>query len=155
MKRKPTPLSEPLVTKLMISRMLLLAPAMAVSTLGYFIYGMYMGRPFAEVQTGTFTVLAVCQWFNALNCRSEWQSIFRMSLLRNPWLIGGLAVGNLLQASVIFLPFLNAAFHTTPIPLQEAIIIGLISSLVLWVEEFRKIFVRRKRRAENESSSVR
>jgi hypothetical protein len=26
---------------------------------------------FAQVQTETFTVLAVCQWFNVLNCRSE------------------------------------------------------------------------------------
>jgi len=147
MRHKPILRSEPLVNRVMAKRMLFLSPTIAISTLGYFIYGMNSGRSFVEVQTATFTVLAVSQWFNAMNCRSHWQSVFKMSLFRNKWLIGGLLIGNALQAAVIYLPFMNSVFYTTPIPLKEAIAIGLAASLVLWVEEARKFFVRRSKRA--------
>src|SRR5690606_34732051 len=117
---------------IMASRIVLLAPAMALSTLFYFILGMIQERPFAEVQTGTFTVLVVCQWFNALNCRSDRTSVFQMSLLRNPWLLLGLGIANLLQAVVIFVPFLNRIFYTVPIAWSEMILIGILASMVLW-----------------------
>jgi magnesium-transporting ATPase (P-type) len=144
MKRPPIRLSEPLINGLMLRRMLVLSPAIAVSTLGYFFYAMWAGHSALEIQTGTFTVLVVCQWFNVFNCRSETQSAFQLSLFKNKWLIGGLIVGNLLQMAVIFVPVLNEIFHTTPIPFKEAILIGVFASLVLWVEEIRKFFVRRQ-----------
>jgi len=107
---------------------------------------------FEEVRTGTFTTLVVCQWFNALNCRSATQSVFSMSVLRNYWFLGGLLVANLLQASVMFVPFMNEIFHTTPIPWAEASLIGAVASLVLWVEELRKRFARRRLRTHPRAS---
>jgi hypothetical protein len=55
-----------------------------------------------QVQTETFTLLAICEWFNTLNCRSERQSALSFGLFQNPWLLGGLVVGNLLQVAVVF-----------------------------------------------------
>ena len=92
-------------------------------------------------------MLAVCQWFNVLNCRSATRSAFSRDLLKNPWLIGGLVLGNLLHAAVIFLPPLNRVFHTVPISFTEVFAIGAVASLVLWVEEFRKLIARRRLRA--------
>jgi Ca2+-transporting ATPase len=144
MGQRPIPRNESLIDPHIIRRILLLSPTMAISTLSYFFYAMAQGRPFAEVQTETFTQLVVAQWFNALNCRSVTQSVFKMNLLSNKWLVGGLLAANLLQAFVIYAPFMNRIFHTTPIPLTEALTIGLVGSTVLWVEEIRKFFVRRK-----------
>jgi calcium-translocating P-type ATPase len=144
MRRPPTRLAEPLINASMIRRMLVLSPAIAASTMGYFFYAMWAGHSALEIQTGTFTVLVVCQWFNVFNCRSETQSAFKMNMIRNKWLIGGLLVGNLLHAAVVFTPALNQIFYTTPIPLSEAFLIGGFASLVLWVEEIRKFFVRRR-----------
>lgn len=144
LRRPPTPLDEPLLTRALMRRMLLLAPTMAFSTLGYFVWQLSTGAPFQEVQTETFTVLAVCQWFNVLNCRSEWQSIFQQNPLKNPWLVGGLIVGNVMHMGVIFIPALNDIFHTTPIALDTVLLIGLVASPVLWVEEVRKFFRRRR-----------
>ena len=98
--------------------------------------------PLAEAQTEAFTVLAVCQWFNVLNCRSERRSALSLSIFTNPWLIGGLILSQLLHAAVIFLPPLNEVFHTVPLELSEALGIGAVASLVLWVEEARKLVVR-------------
>lgn len=141
MKSPPIPRNEPLITKQLLKRMLFMTPAMAASTLFYFIYRLSSDIPFEQVQTGTFTVLAVCQWFNALNCRSETRSAFK-GLFKNRSLLFGLLIGNILHMGAVFLPPLNAVLHTTPMPLSEVFIIGSVSSLVLWVEELRKLWIR-------------
>ena len=145
MRLKPVSPHEPLLTRILLSRMAFMTPAIAISTLGWFIYRLESGVPFAHVQTETFTVLAVCQWFNVLNCRSERRSALNLNILTNPWLIGGLVVSNLLQMAVVFFPPLGRVFHTVPINLYEVVAIGAVASLVLWVEEARKLIVRLRR----------
>jgi magnesium-transporting ATPase (P-type) len=147
MTRKPISPNEPLLTRILLARMAFMTPTIAAVTLGWFVYRQSLGLPFAQVQTETFTVLAVSQWFNVLNCRSEHRSALGMSLLKNPWLIGGLVLSNVLQAAVVFLPALNEVFHTVPFGLKEFLTIGAVASLVLWVEEIRKFVVRRRRSA--------
>lgn len=143
MRRAPIPRGESILTSKMLKRMSLMVAAMACSTFGYFAYRLQLGIPLEQVQTETFTVLAVCQWFNALNCRSDRRSAFK-GLLTNPWILGGLIVGNLLHIAVVFAPPLNRIFHTVPLPIGEVVLIGLTASLVLWVEEFRKFWFRRQ-----------
>ncbi len=144
MQQKPISPGEPLLTRALLGRMAFMTPAIAASTLGWFIYRQSLDLPFAQVQTETFTVLAVCAWFNVLNCRSASRSALNVGLLKNGWLIGGLVIGNLLHAAVVFLPPLNRVFHTVPINLTEVFAIGAVASLVLWVEELRKLVVRRR-----------
>lgn len=144
MNQPPIRPTEPLLTRALLSRMAFMVPAIAVSTLGWFAYRLSSGVPFAVAQTETFTVLAVCQWFNVLSCRSEKRSALGSSLLNNPWLIGGLVLGNLLHASVIYFRPLGDVFHTVTISIWQAFAIGAVASLVLWVEELRKLVVRRR-----------
>ena len=146
MKLRPISPKEPLLTRTLLSRMAIMTPAIAASTLGWFIYRSSVGLPFAQAQTETFTVLAVCMWFNVLNCRSEHRSALNWSILKNPWLIGGLITSNLLQVAVVFYRPLGEMFHTVPISLEEVVAIGAVASLVLWVEEARKFLVRRRDR---------
>ncbi len=153
MKRPPVPLEEPLLSRNIVSRMLFMTPAITASTLGWFIVRLSSGAPFDEVQTETFTVLAVCQWFNVLNCRSAIHSALNFRFLENRWLVGGLLLGNLLQAAVVFLPPLNRMFHTVPISFGEFLAIGAVASLVLWVEELRKLVVRLRRRQNVDRSA--
>lgn len=141
MKQLPIARNEPLLNRQLLTRMIFMVPTMAFSTLFYFIYRLSSDIPFAQVQTGTFTVLAVCQWFNALNCRSETRSAFK-GLFTNRWFIIGLFAGNILHMGVVFLPPLNRLFHTVPMPISEVFFIGSIASLVLWVEELRKWYFR-------------
>ena len=87
------------------------------------------------MQTETFTLLVMCQWFNVLNCQSATRSTLRLGVLRNPWLLGGLLLSVVLQAAVIYAPPLNAWFHTVPIePAALLPLVGL-ASMVLWAEE--------------------
>lgn len=140
---QPISRNDPLVNSQVLHRMAFMIPAMATSTLLYFLYRLSSDVPFVQVQTGTFTVLAVSQWFNALNCRSQKRSAFSQ-FLKNRWLMLALACGIVLQVAVVFLPILNRMFHTAPIPLSEIFLIVSLASLVLWVEELRKLWARSK-----------
>lgn len=146
MRRKPIRTSEPLINRTMLGRMAVMVPSSVAATLGYFIWRLSTDVPFVLVQTETFTLLAVCQWFNVLNCESATRSALRFGLLRNPWLLGGLVLANLLQLAVVYTAPMNRLFHTTPISLENFFLIGAVASSVLWAEEIRKWFARRRLR---------
>jgi Ca2+-transporting ATPase len=146
MQRGPTPPDEPLLTRLLLVRMAFMAPAIVLVTLGWFAVRLAAGVPEAQVRTETFTLLAICEWFNVLNCRSEAKSALAPDLVTNRWLLGGLVIGNLLQFAVVFWAPLGRVFHTVPIGPTEVVALGVVGSLVLWVEELRKLFARRSER---------
>jgi len=126
----------------MWKRIAVMTPTIAAVTLGWFMVRLAMGVPFAIVRTEAFTLLAVCEWFNVLNCLSDHHSALSFDVFKDKWLVAGLLVGNLLQLGVIYIPAANYVFHTVPIPLGEALAIGGAASIVLWVEELRKLIVR-------------
>ena len=144
MRQRPIPADEPLLTRTLVTRMAFMTPAIVISTLGWFVARTAAGLPEAQVRTETFTLLAVCEWFNVLNCRSERRSALSLGLFRNPWLLGGLVVGNLLQVAVVFWAPLGRVLHTVPFNLQTVVMLGIVASLVLWVEEIRKLAARRR-----------
>ncbi|MEY4616142.1 MAG: hypothetical protein RJB66_1102 [Pseudomonadota bacterium] len=144
MQRLPTPTQELLLDRSLLSRIPLMVAASVTSTFGWFIFRASQGVAPDLVKTETFTVLAVCQWFNVLNCRSSIQTAFSLDLIKNPWLIGGLVLGNILHLAVIYWKPLSQFFHTVPIAPTQFISIGAVASLVLWVEELRKYYSRRK-----------
>lgn len=144
MKVGPVPLSEPLLDRTLLSRIPLMVTASVASVFGWFVFRTFQGVSPELVRSETFTALAVSQWWNVLNCRSVTHTVLGRDLFSNRWLIVGLVAANLLQLAVIYVPFMNEFFHTVPIPLESFVMIGVVTSLVLWVEEARKWFVRRR-----------
>ncbi len=144
MSRRPISPDEPLLSRILLTRMAFMVPAIAVCTLAWFVARLAAGVPAVQVRTETFTLLAVCEWFNVLNCRSETRSALTLDVLRNRWLLGGLILGNVLQVAVVFWEPLGRFFHTVPLGIEEVVAIGVVGSLVLWVEEGRKLIARRR-----------
>lgn len=144
MRRPPVPAAARLVTPAMLRRMAVMVPASVAATLGYYIWRLSTGAPIELVRTETFSVLAVCQWFNVLNCESALRSALRFHVWRNKWLLGGLALANILQLAVVYLEPMNRLFHTVPIPLGNFLLIGAVASVTLWAEEARKLLARRQ-----------
>jgi magnesium-transporting ATPase (P-type) len=144
MQRPPIARGEGLLSQALRARLYLLTPVIVLVNLGWFAGRLRAGIPFSTVQSETFTLLAVCEWFNVLNCRSATASALRLSLRRNPWLLAGLAAGVALQAAVLYVPPLRALFHTEPLGARSLLWIVALGSLVLWVEELRKWWARRR-----------
>jgi magnesium-transporting ATPase (P-type) len=148
MQRPPVPTREPLVTRALFRRAAIMVPAMVLSTLGWFSWRVHSGTPLVDASTEAFTVLAACQWYNALNCRSHTQSVLRMHLGQDRFLLLGIVVGVLLQAVALSTAVGNHFLHTTSLPLSTLGALVLAASPVLVLEELRKLAARhlRKRR---------
>jgi Ca2+-transporting ATPase len=150
MRRPPVPRDDPLVDRAMLVRAMLMAAATVALCFGWYAWRIgggawapeAQGADLALVRTETFTLLAMCQWFNLLNCQSAQRSALRLGLLKNPWLLGGLALSVALQAAVLWAPPLQAMFHTQPLALAALGLLLTLASAVLWAEELRKLLVR-------------
>jgi magnesium-transporting ATPase (P-type) len=145
MRRMPLPRDEPLVDRTMLARVSLMATAAVLATFGWFASRLAEGAGIELVRTETFTVLAICQWFNVLNCQSATRSALRLGILRNPWLLGGVLLSIVLQVAVVYWSPLSQLFHTVPIPVGELLPIVAVASVVLWAEEARKLWLRARR----------
>jgi magnesium-transporting ATPase (P-type) len=142
MNRKPVDPSEPILSKDIMFRLIFLTCTISAVTFSWYFYRVKTGVDHSIVQTETFTLLALTQWFNVLNCRSSTKSAISFSIFKNKWLLGGLIIGNILQVLVVYWRPLGDVFHTTAIGIKEVVLLGLVASIVLWVEEIRKFFTR-------------
>ena len=95
-----------------------------------------------EARTMAFTTLVLAQLFNCFNARSDRTSAFHR-LFTNRWLWGAIAVSVVLQIAVVNLGFMNDAFGTTPLTLQDWLICVALASVVLWADEAKKLVWRR------------
>jgi Ca2+-transporting ATPase len=146
MSRPPVPRDEPILSGPLLRRMLLMSGTITAVTLAFFAIRLAGGIPFERVRTETFALLAVCEWFNLANCRTETRSALRNGLGRNPWLLAGVAASLGLQALVIWWPPLGRLFHTVPLSPGEVGLLVAAGSAVLWTEEIRKALARRRER---------
>jgi len=138
MHQPPDKKNEPIITKHLLKLLLFRSPIMAAGIIGLFLYEITRGQGLLYARTVTFTTLAFTQWVNGINCRSEKKSIFKMPFFSNKYLIAGLTVGIILHLSVLYVPFLQQLFSTTPISLTDWLKIVLVGSTIFWAEEIRK-----------------
>lgn len=94
-----------------------------------------------EARTMGFTILVFAQLFNAIASRSHLQSAF-VGLFSNKWLWGAIGLSIVLQLLVIYVPFLNTAFGTTPLPPMAWLECIGLAFFVLVASEIRKVFLR-------------
>ncbi len=153
MRRRPVARDDRLLGRELLLRVALMTPAIAAVSFGWFAWRLQQGLPLDLVRTETFTVLAMCQWFNVLNCQSATASALGPGLLRNRWLAGGLTLSVGLQALVIYAPPMNALFHTVPLAPESLLPLLALASSVLWLEELRKLVVRTSRRRSGRSTT--
>ncbi len=142
MRRAPVPRDDALLDRTMRWRIVLMALATVVVCGGWFAWRHGAGVPLDPLRTEVFTMLAMCQWFNVMNCQSALRSALRLGVLRNPWLLGGLALSVALQLAVLYVPAMNTLFHTVPLAPAELLPIAALASVVLWAEELRKLVAR-------------
>jgi len=144
MRRPPVATAAPLLPRRALARMASMVAASVAVTFGWFAARLASGAPFPVVQTETFTLLAICQWFNALSCRSERTSALDLRRRPNPWLAGGLALAVALQLLVLHWAPARALFHLEPLAPERLLGLVALGSAVLGVEEARKAWRRRR-----------
>lgn len=109
----------------------------------------------AHWQTMVFAVVGFSQLAHVLAIRSERDSALALGLLSNAPLAGAVALTIGLQLVVIYVPFLNALFHTSPLSAGELAVAVGVSSVVFVAVEAEKWVLRRRARCGKERSDDR
>ncbi|MFN2355685.1 MAG: cation transporting ATPase C-terminal domain-containing protein, partial [Desulfopila sp.] len=95
-------------------------------------------------QTMVFTMLTFCQMAYALCVRKQQQSLFTYTWLSNPMLLLAVSVTLALQLIVIYVPFFNTVFRTTPLSWGELGVCAAGAGVIAAISELKKLFLRRK-----------
>jgi Ca2+-transporting ATPase len=142
MKQPPRRPKDPLLNKILVTRMTLVAFTMAAVTLALVYILMQQGKETAYIQTVAFMTLVSAQWINAFNARSEYKSAFSRIRKVNHGLTVGFAVGFILQMLVMFGP-LRSVFDIQDVPISTLVITSLVMvASILAVSEIHKLIVR-------------
>ena len=97
-------------------------------------------------QTMAFTTLVFFSLFTVFCARSDERSAFA-GLFSNTWLWAAVLLALVLQAAVIYIPFLQQAFSTVDIGAGDWLRCAVAGSSVLWLTEVGKAVMRTMRRA--------
>lgn len=103
------------------------------------------GDALVHAQTMAFITLSVSQLFHSLNLRSATKSIFQVGIFKNRLLIGAILLGLVIQASLVYVPFLHDVFGIHYLSIEDWLfIIGLSIIPVILneiVKAVKRIFV--------------
>jgi len=137
LEQKPEPKDAPILSKTLITRMVIMALTMAIITLAvYYLSLNRLGHDAAN--TLAFTALVVTQWVNALNVRGTYESIFKRMKTRNYLFIGAFIIAVALQFLALFGP-LSAFAKTVSVPPLALTVVIIVSFFVpLLVVELHK-----------------
>ena len=120
MSQKPEAKDAPILSKILVHRMIICSVTMAIVGLG--TYYLAMTRfSHDEANTLAFTAMVVIQWSNAFCVRGTYESVFKRLRVKNTLFILALILAVTLQALVLFGP-LSIFAKTVPVePLALAI----------------------------------
>ena len=119
--------------------------ALVITAVVFCAYQFFLNTLKLDVVTArslTMCLMVFIQNIHALNCRSEKQSTFRISLRSNPVFLFGIAGTILLQLIVMHVPLLSQFLQT--VPLQPLCVVALagVALIILAATEIYKLFVR-------------
>ncbi len=143
MRQAPRRRDEGVITRRMWAGIFFVGPIMAAGTLLILDASLPGGLIPGEgtlryAQTMAFTTLVFFSLFNVFNARSDERSAFHR-LFANPFLWGAVLLSVLLQAAVIYVPFLQHAFSTVSLGAADWLRCAAVASSVLWLRELSKL----------------
>ncbi len=139
MTRPPRKSNQPILTSALIIRIVIVGILLCAGAFGFFAYAIQQGRSIELARTIAVNIFVFGELFYLFNCRSLQYSMFKIGVFSNPFLWFGVVSMILLQLLFTYAPFMNLAFHTTPIDLTDWLFIiatGLIIYSIIAVEKY-------------------
>jgi cation-transporting ATPase F len=138
MERPPRDPREPLITRPLVFRMLLVTAMLVGATWWLFEWERGSGDSVDEARTAAVNLFVVVEAFYLFSCRSLTRSMFHLGIFSNRWVLGGVAIQALGQAAITYLPAMNRVFGTAPIDLVawlQIFAIATIASIVVAIDK--------------------
>ncbi|KAJ3326148.1 High affinity Ca2+/Mn2+ P-type ATPase-like protein [Boothiomyces sp. JEL0866] len=149
--KPPRKKDEPILTNLLLVRVITNAIVIVVGTLTVFIHEEFDDGLDDRTRTmvQSFTLIVLFALWNSLSCRSEARSIFSKGFITNQMYNYALSLVLFGQILVVHFPFLNSIFLTEPLSIVDWLYLFALSSVVFWIEELRKWYTIRQASQNN------
>ncbi|MCX7823059.1 MAG: HAD-IC family P-type ATPase [Syntrophobacterales bacterium] len=144
--RPPRKPGEGIMSRLLIERTILVGCVISMGIVITFMMSLSSGDSLTKARTIAMTTMVFFQFFQAWNSRSEYESIFAINPLSNPFLFYSMIAALAAQIAVIYAAPLRWVFRTEPLSFNEWLPILAISSTVIIVVEIDK-WIRKRHRA--------
>lgn len=102
-----------------------------IFSLGNKLYGLEVARTMA------FISLGMIEMVHSFNIRSE-ESIFKVGLFHNKYLVGAFAIGLIMQIGIVFVPWLAKVFDLVPLNLVQWLYVAGVSISPIIIVELQK-----------------
>lgn len=136
--RPPRPPREAIFNRLMIERVVL--SALVIGTVAFVVFQWLITRGFSldEARNGTLLLMVLFENVHVFNSRSEVRSVFLHNPLRNPILLIGTAIAQLVHIGAMYTPWISDVLHIHPVSPQHWLELLGIALVVLVVMEAHK-----------------
>jgi Ca2+-transporting ATPase len=141
MDRPPRPASEGLFARGLWQQVLWTGVLMASLVLA--VQWWSIERAGSHWQTMVFVSLTFIQLGNVLVIRSDRDSLLRLGLFTNPWLLTCVVATVGLQLIVVYVPWCNDIFSTKPLGALELLLCAALAVVVMLMVEAEKVLIRR------------
>lgn len=155
MKRKPRSPEEGVFNPLMVQETLISGLLMGVISFGTYFWLLGAGWDEFTARSILVLLMVLLENFHALNCRSEFRSIFRVPLKNNYYLIVGILAAQGIHIAAMMTPFMQDLLRIGPVNLETWIALIALATLVVagmeifkWVK-FRAMPAELKRYGSN------
>ncbi|QIH40223.1 HAD-IC family P-type ATPase [Flavobacterium sp. Sr18] len=151
MNRLPRKPNIPLLSSLIIFRMVLVSLVMAGGTIGLFLWeyniemtrGIGHSQAISEAQTMAVTAMVLFQVFYLIDCRSLHFSANKIGLFSNPSIYIGIAAVLFVHTAFVYFPFMNRWFHSSPLKAEAWGVSAVVAFSILIIISIEK-WIRRK-----------
>ncbi|MDA8241811.1 MAG: cation-transporting P-type ATPase [Nitrospiraceae bacterium] len=156
MKQQPRSMDKRLLDFSVLSRAyLFLGPIEAAACMFGFFYVMYGGGwnwgtmlqrnniLYMQATTACLTAIVITQASNVFACRSSKESVLGLGLFTNRMIFLGIGFELCLQLFIVYTPWGNSIFSTSPLPLHIWLVLLPFAFLLFFAEEFRKSRLRK------------
>ncbi len=139
MLRLPRAPDAPILTRELVWRVVLVGVLILMGAFGLYELEMSLGVEPAQARTVAVNAVVVIEIFYLFNCRSLTQSMFKLGVFSNRWVVVGIAAMIILQMLFTYVPFMNSLLSSAPIGLSDwglILAVGLISYVVVELEKW-------------------
>ncbi len=135
---------EPIFNRLMVERAAISALVIGIVAFVFFQFLLSTGLPLDEARNGTLLLMVLFENVHVFNSRSETRSAFRHNPWRNPVLLFGTALAQLVHIGAMYTPWIKEVLNIQPVSLTLWLKLLGLAFIVLIVMEIHKAFRRRR-----------
>jgi len=153
MKRPPRSPDAPILSPELLIRILIVGTLILIGAFGLYEWELSRGASVAAARTVAVNTVIAIEIFYLFNCRSLRESMFRLGVLSNRWVVVGVGAMVLLQLLFTYVPAMNRFLMSEPIDLAawgRILAAGLVGYLIVECEKWLR---RRAANAEGTSRS--